>query len=150
MESGGNIFDQHDVGAVVLACIDFRFRHVFPNAIRTTFGIDAYDEIKLAGGAKNLSRPGKPGRQETALDDLGLAVSAHHAHTILLLNHQNCGKYASEGHSFSNQNEERSFHASELRTAGETARTHFSNIAILIGYVFVDDSNRVQIERVSF
>ena len=146
----GSILDQHDVGAVVLTCIDFRFRSYLFQAIQTAFGIDAYDEIKLAGGAKNLSRPGKPGRQETALDDLGLAISAHHANTIILLNHQNCGKYASEGHSFSNQDEERSFHVSELRTAGEGAHARFPNATILLGYVFLDDTNKVQIERIPF
>ena len=150
MSGGQTILNQHDVGAVVLACIDFRFRSDLPNAIQTAFGIDGYDEIKLAGGAKNLSRPGKPGRQETVLDDIGLALGAHHAHTILLLNHQNCGKYASEGHSFPSQDEERSFHLSELRTAGTTARAHFPTATILLGYTYVDDADAVRIERIPF
>jgi carbonic anhydrase len=148
--TSGRILDQHEVGAAVVACIDFRFRENLASAIHTTFGIDAYDEIKLAGGAKNFSRPGKPGRHETALHDLELAINAHHANTVILLTHQNCGKYASEGHSFTDAREERKFHTAELRTAGEIVRTQFPNVTVLLGYTYVSDADAVQIERIPF
>lgn len=148
--TSGRILDQHEVGAAVVACIDFRFRENLASAIHTTFGIDAYDEIKLAGGAKNFSRPGKSGRHETALHDLELAINAHHAHTVILLTHQNCGKYASEGHSFTDADEERKFHIVELLTAGEVVRTQFPSVIVLLGYTYVDDNDVVRIERIPF
>ena len=148
MEATPKILEQHRVDTVILACIDFRFREGLTPAIREAFNIDAWDEIKLAGGAKNISMPGKDSRREAVLDDLNLAVAAHHANTIILLNHQNCGKYASEGNTFDDRGTEHAFHEKELKEAGNVARQKFSNIKILLGYAYVDPTNAVRIEKI--
>ena len=141
-----DILSQHEVGTVVLTCIDFRFREFVVPLIRNTFGIDSWDEIKLAGGAKNISMPGKEGRRETTLDDIGLAVSAHHASTIILLTHQNCGKYAVEGHTFDDPAAERAFHEKELDNAGEIVKKAFPSAKVKLGYVHIDQNGAVKID----
>ena len=148
METTTRILDQHQVGAVVLACIDFRFREGLAGAIREAFHIDAWDEVKLAGGAKNISMPRKEGRAETAFDDLALAISAHHAHTVILLNHQNCGKYAAEGHIFSDIISEQAFHTLELKKAGDITRKRFPAAIVLLGYASADPNDRIVIHPI--
>ena len=148
MADSKRLIDQHEVGAVLLACIDFRFREGLTHAINQTFGITAWDEIKLAGGAKNISMPGKEGRMESVLNDLELAISTHRIKTILLLNHQDCGKYASEGYVFSDLPTEHIFHEQELRNAGGLIKKKFPDAAILLGYAYLDPNDQVRIDPV--
>lgn len=143
-----HILNQHEVDSAVVACIDFRFRGHLPEAIRKAFGVEHWDQIKLAGGAKNISMPGKKARMETVLDDIGLAISAHNAKTIILLNHQNCGKYAAEGHVFADPGAERTFHGQELRRAGGIVENAFPKANVRLGYVFVNSEGIVEIEPV--
>lgn len=147
-KSSEQLLDRHEVGTAVLCCIDFRFRKQLPEALFVTFGADEYDEIKLAGGAKNVSSPDKPGRREAALDDIRLAVEKHRAKKIILLTHQNCGKYAAEGYAFTDPEAERAFHEKELRLAGDVAFSHFSDADISLGYVWVDKDDIVRIDRI--
>lgn len=138
----------HEVENVVVACIDFRFRHALHEAIREAFGIDHYDEIKLAGGAKNCSLPGVEARREVVRDDVALALEKHKAQRIILLNHENCGKYAAEGHTFGNFPDEKAFHYKELMAAGVWAKKHFPKAEVRLGFVYVTDDEKVKIEEV--
>ena len=139
---------KHEVGTVVVACIDFRFRKQLPNAIFQTFGVDDYDDPKLAGGAKNIASPDDDGRRKAILDDIALALDKYRAKQILLLNHQNCGKYAAEGHVFTDSGDERAFHEKELRLAGDITFSHFHDAKILLGYVWVDHDDTVRIDQI--
>lgn len=138
----------HEVENVVVACIDFRFRHALHDAIENAFGIRHYDEIKLAGGAKNCSLPGVESRRDVVRDDVALALEKHRAQRIILLNHENCGKYAAEGHAFANFSDERQFHYKELIAAGRWAKKHFPNAEVRLGFVYVTDDDEVKIEEI--
>ncbi|MBI2639385.1 MAG: hypothetical protein HYW90_00625 [Candidatus Sungbacteria bacterium] len=147
------LLERHEVGAVLLTCMDFRFRDscrraAFSGAVLKAFDIGDFDEIRLAGGAKNISSPDKPGRLETALDDLRLAVGKHHARRIVLITHQNCGKYAADGYVFTDSETERVFHERELRLAGNIVFRHFPETEILLGYARLDDDDTIHVERV--
>ncbi|MEK7647250.1 MAG: carbonic anhydrase [Patescibacteria group bacterium] len=142
------LLDKHMVGTVVVACIDFRFRAQLQKALLEACGVSDYDLIKLAGGAKNISSPDKDARREIVFDDIALALRAHHANKIILLNHQNCGKYASEGHVFADSAAEKIFHEQELRRAGELATSQFGGTEIVLGYVWVGDNDKVAISLV--
>lgn len=146
------LLEQHEVGAVVISCMDFRFRKQLSDAIFQTFGIEDYDEIKIAGGAKNIASPDKPGRFETALDDILLAVKKHGARKVVLLTHQNCGKYAEAKYVFTDPEIERVFHERELRLAGDILFSRLmdaeSDAEILLGYAFVDKDNAVLIDHI--
>lgn len=148
----------HEVENVVVACIDFRFRHALHEAIKEAFGIDHYDEIKLAGGAKNCSLPGVEApasakatadkRREVVRDDVALALEKHRAQRIILLNHENCGKYAAEGYTFGNFPDEKAFHCKELMAAGAWAKKHFPKAEVRLGFVYVTEDEKVKIEEV--
>ncbi len=138
----------HEVENVVVACIDFRFRHALHDAIKEAFGIDHYDEIKLAGGAKNCSLPGVEARREVVRDDVALALEKHKAQRIILLNHENCGKYAAEGHAFEHFPDEKAFHHNELLVAGDWAKKHFPKAEVRMGFVYVEGEEKVKIEEV--
>ncbi|MDO8500113.1 MAG: hypothetical protein Q7S66_05695 [bacterium] len=132
----------------MVSCIDFRFRRQLPDAIFQAFSIDDYDDIKLDGGAKNIVFPDDEGRRKALLDDIFSSLKAHQAKQILLLNHQNCGKYASEGRVFTDSGEERAFHKKELRLAGDITFRHFPDAKILLGYAWVDHDDIVRVDQI--
>lgn len=138
---------QHHAEAVVLSCIDFRFTPFLRDIIERTLGISQFDLIQLAGGAKNLASPDSDARAAVVLEDLSLALRAHDTSIIVLVNHQQCGKYAEAGKRFNNLSEERAFHAEELTKAAYRIRREFPNIAIRGGFLFVNEMNDVAFEN---
>ena len=135
-----NILSEHEVSTVVLNCIDFRFRSGAPTALKKTFGVDTYDEIKLAGGAKNVATPGRSeARRVVVMEDIDLAIKAHHATRVILLNHQNCGKYASEGSKFTDMGAERTFHQEELARAAAIVQGSYPFAEVRTGFMYVED-----------
>ncbi|MDO8754407.1 MAG: hypothetical protein Q7J80_10975 [Anaerolineales bacterium] len=142
--------DRDYAEAVVLSCMGFRFVSQTEAAVQKAFNIKDFDLIRLAGGAKNLSSPGIKSRRRAVMADIALAIESHHVKKIILLNHQACGKYAAEGHSWkrSDAEAERKFHHEELRRAGEYAKKKFPQTEVLLGYTVVT-GDKVVIEPVS-
>lgn len=146
------LLEQHSTKAAVIACIDFRFHALLPGALAKTFDISSeeYDDIKLAGGAGNLATIAKqhPERFQAVMDDIDLAISGHHITTVILLNHEQCGKYASLGRSFESIREERAFHRTELLQASQAVRSRFPHVEVLMGFVHTTQEDDVKITRV--
>lgn len=143
----GEILDQHTTDAAVLACVDFRFWKGLPDAVQEAFGVTNYDDVKIAGGAGNLTAF-SPERKQTTLDDLELAVKAHKVGKLILLTHQACGKYASIGETFDDPITEANFHTEQLHQAGKIAADFFPGVEVLLGFAHVAD-NKVVIDRIS-
>jgi carbonic anhydrase len=149
MNETQNRLSQHTVQNLVISCIDFRFNNDLYDAVKKTFGISDFDEIKLAGGAGNLGLLGEKetSRQKTVLDDVALATKAHHVTDVYLLTHQNCGAYAMAGHAFSKElgADEQDFHTRELTSAKQTIATHFPDVTVHTGFVHVLPDNSIAI-----
>ncbi len=145
------LLEQHKVGAVVVTCIDFRFHPQLPSALARDLGVEAYDLISLAGGAGNLALFGSQdvARRKVALGDIRTAVALHGASRVVLLNHQQCGKYAAAGREFPDLASERSYHTGELTTAARLAREQFPEVEVIPGFIRVDEKEQVIIERVA-
>jgi len=79
----------HRYDAVILACIDDAIYEFLNQFFRKELKLHC-DEVKLAGGAKNLIERGP--RREAALEDIALSIDKHKVGTIILVNHENCGK----------------------------------------------------------
>ncbi len=141
MEEG--VKGRHAVEAVVVSCMDFRLysgdlsANLF-RAIRETFAIGDFDILTTAGGAKNTA---------ALLEDIGLALEKHHAKKVILLNHENCGKYASEGIVFSveEKEKEKEFHAKELANAAKIVKERFPGADVITGYAVFKNDNSISI-----
>jgi len=124
---------------IVVSCIDYRLQPHLYQAIRETFNCEKPDIVTIAGGAYALTSG--DARKQTVMKDIELAISAHGVDKIILLNHQDCGKYQSKGHSFSTVDDERAFHREELSKAAKSASERFgSGIAVLQGFTTISDS----------
>lgn len=141
---------RHQVDDLVVTCIDFRFHDDLPQALRGLgLGIEDYDLVAVAGGAGNLAKLGvDEHRKQVVLEDIKLAVEAHHIKRVILLDHVKCGKYADRlGCTFTDDNEECEFHRQELREARKLLRAAHPQLTVLIGYfnVSAPDSRTARI-----
>ena len=120
----GDAMVTHKTQAVVLTCIDFRtYDHaerVLEQAIVERFGVESFDIISLAGGARNLLQDK---RRDVVLEDLATSVRLHDPDLIILVNHEDCGAYGGSAQ-FSDADEEEQFHQEQLEQAAAIARQY--------------------------
>lgn len=159
-EQKRSLLDVHTTEAVVVTCMDFRFRSYLETLVRDVLGVASFDLISLAGGAADFSLSGCAERCKTITEDIALAVKAHHAGKVVLLSHENCGKVAVSGISFHTLEEEKEFHRHALQEAGKKIKSIFSEKEaghdgkkecpeILLGFLLASGSDAPRIESIA-
>lgn len=149
------ILSQHACRAVVLMCIDFRFAGMRSSAaIEKAYGLheNEYDIIALPGGAQNLTQFQLAEHYaESTLHALGVAIDLHHVGTLVILSHQNCGALKAVGRVFTDgeADAESKFHRTMLAEAADIVKAEWSDKKIETGYLCVNDSDKVVIEKVN-
>jgi hypothetical protein len=125
--------------ALVLSCIDFRFveqEHAFL-ARQQLRG--AADWVALAGAS--LALTGFPHRADARAfwDQLQLSRSLHHIPQVILLDHQDCGAYASiHPEPFADLQAEQAFHARTLRRAREQILAREPQLSVQLYFARLD------------
>jgi len=79
--------------ALVLSCIDFRFIGAEQIFLTNTMA-GAYDWVALAGASLALKGFPHAAEAETFWDQLALSRKLHHIQKVVILDHQDCGAYA--------------------------------------------------------
>lgn len=149
------ILSQHECRAVVLMCIDFRFAGTRSSAaIEKVYGLheNEYDIVALPGGAQNLTQfQLAEHHAESTLHALGVAIDLHHVGTVVILSHQNCGALKAVGRAFDDKEAkaELKFHREMLAEAVQVVKAEWPDKKIEHGYLYVNDSDQVVIEKMS-
>lgn len=81
------------VDALVLTCIDYRFVHVIPEFMRTNYPSLSYDHVILAGASLGVFTGIYPAWASTFWEHLEVAIALHGIHTVIILDHRDCGAY---------------------------------------------------------
>jgi carbonic anhydrase len=81
---------QHVCKALVIHCIDFRFRKSLAEFLEARFG-DSYDLVSVAGGVKRLVAD--PLESNFILEQVKISDRLHKPEVILLIQHEDCGAY---------------------------------------------------------
>ncbi|MBI2113217.1 MAG: hypothetical protein HYT50_01390 [Candidatus Wildermuthbacteria bacterium] len=113
----------HTCKALVLHCIDFRFRKSLTNFLESKFG-DSYDLVSVAGSVKSLVSDNPEGN--FILEQMKISDKLHKPQTILLIQHEDCGAYggsAAFGNDFSKEQE---YQNAELEKAEALLKQQFS------------------------
>lgn len=122
----------HHCNFSVLTCEDFRLhqrkdgRNYIAEFIKG-LGEDA-DLITRAGGVQDLVRPKNGGYKDSIIRDLNVSVKLHNAKTIVLLNHGDCGAYASFG--FQDKEDELKQHYADLNDAKDIIVKEFPEVEV--------------------
>jgi len=110
----------HTCEAVVLHCMDFRFRKPLNEHFEECFP-EGYDLISLAGGIKSLLADGEINNFE--LEQLRLSNSLHKPPVVVLVQHEDCGAYGGT-ENFENPEKELEFQHQQLQQAKTLIRQH--------------------------
>ena len=114
--------DEYTCKAVVLHCIDFRFRKSLYEYLAKHFP-DGYDLISVAGGVKRLLAD-EP-ENNFLLEQLNISNRLHSPEKIVLIQHEDCGAYGGTK-TFKNPIEEESFQEKELEKSEVLLSKSFS------------------------
>lgn len=85
----------HQAKALVLSCIDFRFLTVERKFLGLKNLRNQYDLTALAGASLALAGFPHPSDAEAFWDQLDISVRLHQIKKVIIIDHQDCGAYAS-------------------------------------------------------
>ncbi|MCZ7586121.1 MAG: hypothetical protein M5R36_23915 [Deltaproteobacteria bacterium] len=128
-------FIQSQCHAAVVTCVDYRLHqradggNMVADFLRRR-SVTA-DVITRAGGVQDLVRP-RDGSDESLVRDLDVAVRLHRIREIHLVNHEDCGAYATFG--FPSREREAARHASDLRRARRLLLERFPTVSVHLWY----------------
>ncbi|MBI4363564.1 MAG: hypothetical protein HY545_01825 [Candidatus Doudnabacteria bacterium] len=103
----------HKAQAIVLSCIDFRFRNAV-NQFVEQLGISDFDLKSDAGGVKQIVEKTSAG--DWILKNFEIAFDLHDVERVILINHEDCGAYGGSK-KFANSKEEINFQNQQLKLA---------------------------------
>lgn len=84
----------HQAKALVLSCIDFRFLTAERYFLRKKNVDGEYDWTALAGASLAVAGFPHPSDAEAFWDQLDISYRLHHIHKVIVIDHQDCGAYA--------------------------------------------------------
>lgn len=111
----------HTCDAIVVFCIDFRFQRYIHNWLDKNFADKLYDYVGYAGGTKELT---------TILKQIDLSVKLHDIKEVILMHHENCGAYGTQGTPEQ--------HAKDLRKAKEEITRLYPTLKVTLYYLHLD------------
>src|SRR3989338_9268166 len=113
---------EHTCKALVIHCIDFRFRKSLALFLEARFG-DSYDLVSAAGGVKRLVHD--PLDNNFILEQVKISDTLHKPEVILLIQHEDCGAYGGSV-AFGDFSTEQEAQNQELEKAEAFLRKEFS------------------------
>ena len=129
--------------AVVLTCIDYRFWLEALALLKKRF--NDFDLIALAGGSKNIASPSCEADKQAVLNSIKVSIDLHHANTLVLTNHHDCGAYGGS-EKFDSAEKETDFHKKELLKAKAILGKIFPKLKIET--IFINKSASGEIELI--
>ena len=78
---------------LLLSCMDYRLMQEVERYMAGRGLADKYDHIVLAGAALGAVTDKYPAWAKTFWDHLGLALQLHQVHSLMVLDHRDCGAY---------------------------------------------------------
>ncbi len=123
--------------ALVLSCIDFRFVDGEKNFLNTKSLDNSYDWLTLAGASLALAGFPKPAETETFWDHLDLSYRLHHIQKVIILDHQDCGAYATfiDANLTQNPQKEEQIHQQYLSQAYQSIKQKYPQLEVELYWI---------------
>lgn len=132
--------DPHHAKALVLSCIDFRVMEAEHDFLAQHRLGHQYDWTALAGAS--LALAGFPHNAEAKAfwDQLSLSRQLHQIETVIILDHQDCGAYASkiDANLIIDPAREQQVHADYLNRAYRAIKTRYPDLGVELYFVTLD------------
>lgn len=127
----------HKAKALVLSCIDFRFLEFERNFLSLQYLNHQYDWTALAGASLALTGFPHTAEAEAFWDQLDLSRQLHQIEKVIILDHQDCGAYASKIDPDLSQDPvlEKQVHADYLNRAYREIQKRYPELAVELYFV---------------
>jgi carbonic anhydrase len=135
--------DPYQADAAVLCCFDYRISTVVRKFLKKQ-GIERFDMIIVAGGAKTLASPRTDFEQAFILDEVRTSIKLHQTKRVLVMSHSDCATYGGLAHFNGDRAAEAAHHREELLRAGALVAATFPDISVEPYFVKFDGVWEVQ------
>jgi hypothetical protein len=130
---------------LLVYCSDFRFWRVAFNYMIEDLAIPKFDILCYPGSAANLCRDLYQATQ--FLDRIKFLLNRHQFHTIVLVNHTDCGGYG-DSYMFQNSESEKQVHIIDLLSAKSKLMSEFPGLALILLYIS-QTADAISVERIT-
>lgn len=127
--------ERYKCDAAIVWCFDHRFEQALRKLIKRV-GINFFDPIRVAGGAKCLAGDESEADRQFVLEQIQKSIALHGTHTVLLMLHSDCGAYGGLAAFENDPVREAENHREDLHRALEFLQSKIPDLKVL-GY-FVD------------
>lgn len=130
----------HHAKALVLSCIDFRVMDVERDFLAQHQLAHQYDWTALAGASLALAGFPHTTEADAFWDQLDLSRKLHQIETVIILDHQDCGAYASQidANLSLDPVREQQIHSDYLNRAYRAIKTRYPDIEVELYFVKLD------------
>jgi carbonic anhydrase len=115
--------------AAVLWCFDNRFELALRKLLKR-LGVQRYDPVRVAGGAKSLASPDRESEREFVLGQIRASVRLHGTGRVILMVHSDCGGYGGLAAFGGDEQAEIRHHREELRRAAAAVRANIPDLSV--------------------
>lgn len=127
----------------LVRCMDFRLDSAIRDYMEKHGLYDDADIIAVAGAAKNLAQK----ENSTVEQQIQLSKKLHDVHTIILINHTDCGGYGGRA-AFASAEEEKQTHITDLHTAKQKLLNMYPDITVITLLADIHDDETVEITEI--
>ena len=113
--------NNHNCEFLIVTCIDYRFQEYINKWTAENFAPNTFDRVAIGGGVKNL---------DLILNQIDIAKRLHYIHKVVLINHEDCGAYGTEGTPQK--------HAEDLKNAKAKIAEKYPDLEIQTYYLHLD------------
>jgi hypothetical protein len=141
------VYGSSKVKALVLSCIDFRFVTKEQNFLKTLNLEGKYDWLSLAGASLALNNFPSIADTQTFWEQLQLSIHLHQIEEVIILDHQDCGAYATKIDRQLSQNslQEKEIHRLYLTQAAQAIKQKYPFLQVQLYFAHLNGD----IEKIS-
>ena len=120
----------HAAKAMLVTCMDFRFRNDAMNYMKE-HGYDVnYDQFILAGVSLGIIQEQNPYWSSSLIEHIEISKKLHHISKVILMDHLDCGAYKTFRPDIKTENDELEAHKENLKLAEEKLKKLFPELKI--------------------
>ena len=116
MGLGVDILGMHKCKALVLHCMDFRFKPRIHEFLTGEGIMGDFDDVSVAGACKNFVSPQNDAEREFMLRQIEISRRLHGIGEVILMNHTDCGAYGGRA-AFESLEAEHRKHAEDMEAS---------------------------------
>lgn len=112
---------RHICDALVITCIDFRFRKYIRAWLEKNFTTSDYDMVAIAGSSKDL---------RTVAKQLDISVHLHYINRVIIIHHEDCGAYGKKS--------TKTNHVKDMKKTKVVVNSLYPEISVDLYYLHLD------------